>query len=99
MDVKRVFLILLGNWDYSQNLKVAAQLMIMISFPDCAVSPRPLRAVVGGGEDLGVDDAQEEHGDGVDDGDADQAHGDPDNIGGLVMNKVMGELRVQALKD
>ena len=99
MDVKRVFLILLGNWDYSQNLKVAAQLMIMISFPDCAVSPRAFRAVVGGSEDLGVDDAQEENGDGVDDGDADQAHGDPDHIRGLVMNKVLGELRVQALED
>ena len=75
--------------------------MIMISFPDCAVSPRSFRTVVGGGEDLGVDDAQEEHGDGVDDGDADQAHGDPDNIGGLVMVKdqVIGELRVQALED
>ena len=74
--------------------------MIMISFPDCAVSPRPLRAVVGGSEDLGVDDAQEEHGDGVDDGDADQAHGDPDNIRGLVMvrEQMMGELRVQALE-
>ena len=73
--------------------------MIMISFPDCTVSPRPLRAGVGGGEDLGVDDAQEENGDGVDDGDADQAHGDPDHIGGLVMNKVLGELRVQALEN
>ena len=75
--------------------------MIMISFPDCAVSPRPLRAVVGGSEDLGVDDAQEEHGDGVDDSDADQAHGDPDNIRGLVMvrDQMMGELRIQALED
>ena len=75
--------------------------MIMISFPDCAVSPRPLRAVVGGGEDLGVDDAQEENGDGVDDGDADQAHGDPDNIRGLVMvmDQMMGKLRIQALED
>ena len=56
---------------------------------------------MGGGEDLGVDDAQEEHGDGVDDGDADQAHGDPDNIRGLVMvrDQVMGELRIQALED
>ena len=75
--------------------------MIMISFPDCAVSPRPLRAVVGGGEDLSVDDAQEENGDSMDDGDADQAHGDPNHIRGLVMvrDQVMGELRVQALKD
>ena len=75
--------------------------MIMISFPDCTVSPRPLRAVVGGGEDLGVDDAQEENGDGVDDGDADQAHGDPDNIRGLVMvmDQMMGKLRIQALED
>ena len=75
--------------------------MIMISFPDCAVSPRPLRTVVGGGEDLGIDEAQEEHGDGVDNGDADQAHGDPDNIWGMVMirDQVMGELRIQALED
>ena len=73
--------------------------MIMISFPDCAVSPRAFRAVVGGGEDLGVDDAQEEHRDGVDDGDADQAHGDPDHIRGMVMNKVLGDLRVQALEN
>ena len=72
--------------------------MIMISFPDCAISPRSFRTVVGGCEDLGVDDAQEEHGDGVDNGDADQAHSDPDNLV-MVMNKVMGELRVQALKD
>ena len=75
--------------------------MIMISFPDCAVSPRPLRTVVGGGEDLGIDEAQEEHGDGVDDCDADQAHGDPNNIRGLVMvrDQVLGELRVQALEN
>ena len=73
--------------------------MIMISFPDCTVSPRAFRAVVGGCEDLGVDDAQEENGDGVDDGDADKANGDPDHIGGLVMNKVLGELRIQALEN
>ena len=56
---------------------------------------------MGGSEDLGVDDAQEEHGDGVDDGDADQAHGDPDNIRGLVMvmDQMMGKLRIQALED
>ena len=77
-------------------MKVAAQLMIMISIPDCTVSPRPLRAVVGGGEDLGVDDGQEEHGEGVDDGDADQADRDTHNIGGLV---TMGEVRLKGLEN
>ena len=77
-------------------MKVTAQLMIMISFPDCTVSPRPLRAVVGGGEDLGVDDGQEEHGEGVDDGHADQADRHTRNIGGLV---TMGEGRLQGLQN
>ena len=50
---------ILRSWIFVGYLmKVTAQLMIMISFPDCTVSPRPLRAVVGGSEDLGVDDGQ-----------------------------------------
>lgn len=86
-----------GTWIFVGYLmKVTAQLMIMISFPDCTVSPRPLRAVVGGGEDLGVDDGQEEHGEGVDDGDADQADRGTHNIGGLV---TMGEVRLQGLQN
>ena len=55
----------------------------MISFPDRAVSSRPLRTVVGGCEDLGVDDAQEEHGHRVYDGDAGQADSDGHHVRSL----------------
>ena len=70
--------------------------MIMISFPDRAVSSRSLRTDVGGCEDLGVDDAQEEHGHRVDDGDAGQTDRDCHHIRSLVTirDQVTGEVRI-----
>ena len=53
---------------------------------------------MGGGEDLGVDDGQEEHGEGVDDGDADQADRHTRNIGDLV-TRVELEVRLEGLED
>ena len=56
---------------------------------------------MGGGEDLGVDDAQEEHGDGVDDGDAEQADRDSDHIRTVVTfrNDLTGKSVVKSLEN
>ena len=73
--------------------------MIMNSFPDCAISSCPFRAVVGGSEDLGIDDTKKEDRDCVDDGDTDQADRNSDHIRAVIITvvKVLGYIAIKCL--